>query len=82
MDITKRTQLTREKGWTTGVSFDAIEASGILEWIESHVCDFTMNHKWNASYVIRQSSSSGIGTNTVIRCQCGEGKDVTNYSSW
>jgi len=75
MDITKETKLTRENGWREGVTFDLEEMRDMINWTIRHICPYQM-------FTIKQSSSSGIGTNTIIRCQCGEGKDVTNYSSW
>jgi hypothetical protein len=78
MEVNKQTKLTREKGWTAGVSMDAEEAHALKIWLLSHICRLGID----ADFIIKQSSSSGIGTNTVIRCSCGEGKDVTNYGSW
>ncbi len=78
MEVNKQTKLTREKGWTAGVSIDAEEAHALRFWLMYHKCDL----EENANFIIKQSFSSGIGTNTVIQCSCGEGKDVTNYHSW
>jgi hypothetical protein len=80
MDITKQTKLTRENGWREGVAIDTEEAHRLKMWLIAHVCPLTMAH--TADYEIKQSGASGIGTNTVIRCSCGEGKDVTNYGVW
>ena len=77
MDITKQTKLTRENGWREGVSFDDEEARSLAKWISLHTCS-----QIAPMFVIKQSGASGIGTNTVIQCSCGEGKDVTNYGVW
>lgn len=75
MDINKDTKLTRENGWRQGVNFDLEEMRDLMNWVIRHTCPQSM-------FTIKQSSSSGIGTNTVIQCSCGEGKDVTNYGAW
>jgi hypothetical protein len=51
----------------------------IMEWIHYHrlKCD------WDGDFVIAQTASSGIGTNTIVRCgKCNETSDVTDYSAW
>jgi hypothetical protein len=78
MEVNKQTKLTREKGWTAGVSIDSEEAQALRFWLMGHRCPLGID----ANFTIKQSSSSGIGTNTVIQCSCGKGKDVTNYGSW
>lgn len=58
------------------VNIDSQEMSSILAWLNWHRVTCSKD------VMIAQSGSSGIGTNTVVRCACGAGKDVTDYGSW
>lgn len=78
MKIDKNTKLDKEHGWSPGVVVDAEEAHALKIWLISHICPDDRPQ----SFEIRQSGASGIGTNTVVRCSCGEGQDVTNYGAW
>lgn len=78
MNIDKNTKLDREHGWSPGVFMDFKEINALVGWLVAHRCRLGCD----TDYIIKQSSASGIGTNTVIQCSCGEGKDVTNYGAW
>ena len=66
------------KGWES-VQLDGKELLAVAQWISAHVCQ---NDEMPMRITIAQSGSSGIGTNTIVRCQCGLGTDVTDYASW
>jgi hypothetical protein len=78
MVVDKNTKLDREHGWSPGIIIDAEEGHRLKIWLISHVC---LDER-QLGFEIKQSATSGIGTNTVIRCSCGEGEDVTNYGAW
>ncbi len=68
MNINKNTNL---KGWT-GVYLTSKEIDSLRDW--THACEMDVQ--------ILQTGSSGIGINTVVRCKCGSGKDITDYGAW
>lgn len=59
-------------------SLNRLEMRELIKWVMDHVN--ICSHQGDMS--IRQSASSGIGTNTLVRCGCGAEKDVTDYASW
>jgi hypothetical protein len=64
--------------WTR-MSMEGVELLRAAQWVEKHLkeCD------WKGDFTFAQSGSSGIGTNTVIRCcKCHKSCDVTEYGSW
>lgn len=55
------------------------EARDLLTWLSEHLK--TCQNE-NLGVYIKQSCSSGIGTNTWLRCGCGWEVDITDYSIW
>lgn len=78
MEINKDTKLTADQGWH-GIRLFAEESAALQEWIAQH--RVTGCKMWDIQ--VSQTGMSGIGTNTVVRCNsCGEGKDITEYGAW
>jgi hypothetical protein len=58
--------------------FERSEVTSLLTWLVIHFQECKCK-----GIVIAQSSASGIGTNTVIRCTtCNKSKDITDYTLW
>ena len=77
MDIDSTTVLTPSKGWE-GIGIGPGETTSLIKWLIDHM--MTCSRPYHIQ--IAQSSRSGIGTNTVVRCACGVGKDITDYAAW
>jgi hypothetical protein len=59
----------------TAISLDQKEWWALTAWINMHQCP--------GDFVIAQTRASGIGTNSVVRCnKCKKGLDFTNYEGW
>jgi hypothetical protein len=71
--------LDHKHGWER-VILDGQELLDVAKWIANHHCRAFFLRPM--SITIAQSGKSGIGTNTVIRCACGAGSDITDYESW
>jgi hypothetical protein len=69
--------ITDRHGWTR-FRLNETEARRLSMWIVSH---FENCPKRGDDIRIAQSGKSGIGVNTVIRCACGAGSDITDYGS-
>lgn len=54
------------------------EIDALADWLDHH----RLSCKANRDITVAHTHSSGIGQNTVVRCGCGEGKDITDYGSW
>jgi hypothetical protein len=67
-----------DKHWWEQHCLTREEIQRLTIWYISHLAVCTKDY----DIIIAQSSKSGIGTNTVIRCGCGAGKDITDYGSW
>ena len=57
---------------------DVEEDAMAEEWVVTHDC--SEDGDAHIEYVF--SHSSGIGISTKVRCECGQEKDLTNYSKW
>lgn len=73
------------KEWTRQtISWE--ELYNIDRWRYNHVMDklsIADGSKTNHHLIsIYTSGGSGIGQNVLVRCSCGEGKDVTDYDRW
>ena len=76
-DLWKDT-LDYKHGWE-GVRLAGDELISVARWISNHAC---ANGPQKMRITIAQSAKSGIGTNTIVKCACGVGADVTDYASW
>jgi hypothetical protein len=74
MEIGPDTKLTAGEGWLS-IRLDNSELLKLQEWMAEH-------YPCNGSLEIAQSGASGIGANSVVRCSCGEGLDITDYGAW
>lgn len=59
-------------------SMNRLEMRELIKWVMDHVN--ICSHQGEMQ--IKQSGSSGIGTNTRVCCGCGAERDVTDYGSW
>ena len=62
----------------TACVLDAAEAKALGEFIYVHKVRMACNMDISIGF----SQGSGIGRNTIVKCKCGEEKDITNYASW
>lgn len=61
------------------MSMERGELMAAAGWIQKHIFECESN----LDFTFAQCSSSGIGTNTIIRCnKCNKTSDVTEYGSW
>lgn len=61
--------------------FSPKEARRFAHWIMGHYGESPKCHK--AEMVIARATISGIGENTIVRCDgCQESSDVTDYDIW
>ena len=61
------------------MSLERSELMKAAEWMLKHKFEC----EWEGDFTIAQNSSSGIGTNTIVRCcKCNKTYDVTAYESW
>jgi len=78
MTIEGLTDKHDEQGWER-MRLAPSESHALMEWLTDH---FRHCVDANEYIVIAQGHTSGIGTNTVVRCTCDEGKDITDYGLW
>lgn len=74
MDVNKTTVFGRE--WRQQYLHDTEAA--VVKWLTQH------SNPNSRCFGIRiyTTGSSGIGQNVIVRCLCGEGKDITDYGAW
>jgi len=77
MEINTKTVLTEASGWHYMGCVSDAEVLTLSNWLKTHSLTCKI-----AQVYLHQSCGSGIGTNTVARCFCGEGIDITDYEEW